>query len=337
MSSRSLRRVAASFLAAGALVATTLSASSPSQAAAPAYVALGDSYSSGTGTRDYLDDGSDCLRSAQAYPSLIAAARGYDLNFRACSGAVIDDVTANQLTAVTGSTAYVTISIGGNDAGFADVITECALPAWAEDCAGRVAAAQTYIRDTLPGRLATLYSAIRAQAPSAQVTVVGYPRLFMGEDCNAATFFSPEDEQILNQTADLLRTVTSAQASAAGFSYADPIPSFAGHAVCDDVEWINGLSSPIVESYHPNTAGHRDGYTPLVSSRLIGSALTVTPAVQRQAAGQAGGLAAEQRTYAAADASIEPEVVRAPTPAQLRKLAAARGIDYDAWYARHAR
>ena len=62
------------------------------------YVALGDSYSSGTGTRDYLADGTSCQRSARAYPSLIASARGLDLNFRACSGATTADVTsAHQL------------------------------------------------------------------------------------------------------------------------------------------------------------------------------------------------------------------------------------------------
>ena len=51
----------------------------PAQAAAPVYVALGDSYSSGTGTRSYINDGTSCQRSTSAYPSLIAAARGLSL------------------------------------------------------------------------------------------------------------------------------------------------------------------------------------------------------------------------------------------------------------------
>lgn len=59
----------------------------PADAAASSYVALGDSYSSGTGTRSYLNDGTSCLRSVYAYPSLIASSRGYALNLRACSGA----------------------------------------------------------------------------------------------------------------------------------------------------------------------------------------------------------------------------------------------------------
>ena len=38
-------------------------------------------------------------------PSLIAAAKGYALNFRACSGAKISDVTGSQLSALSASTA----------------------------------------------------------------------------------------------------------------------------------------------------------------------------------------------------------------------------------------
>ena len=50
------------------------------------YVALGDSYSSGTGTRTYFDSG--CQRSTYAYPSLIDVQRpNTDLVFAACSGA----------------------------------------------------------------------------------------------------------------------------------------------------------------------------------------------------------------------------------------------------------
>src|SRR5215213_7050170 len=157
------------------------------QAAGPSYVALGDSYSSGTGTRTYISDGTSCQRSVYAYPSLIAAARGYALNFRACSGAKIPDVTNTQLSALTSTTAYVTISVGGNDAGFSSVLTECAQPGWLSNCNGAIDKAQAYINNTLPGALSTLYAAIRSKAANAKVVVVGYPRIFNGEDCNAGT------------------------------------------------------------------------------------------------------------------------------------------------------
>jgi lysophospholipase L1-like esterase len=315
-----------------ALVAPLLVAP-PAQAAAPAYVALGDSYSSGTGTRDYISDGSACQRSTSAYPSLVAAARGYALNFRACSGAKVADVTNTQLSALSASTAYVTISVGGNDAGFADVLTECATPWWAGDCNGAIDDAQAFINTTLPGRLGTLYASIRSKAPHAKVVVVGYPRIFMGEDCNAATWFSPEEEARLNQTADLLNSRTQTAAAARGFSFANPTSRFIGHAVCDDVEWINGLSNPIGESYHPNKPGHSSGYTPTVSPLLTGSTVTVTRAVRERAVAQGPALARQQRSYAAADASIEQESFTAPDLATLR--AEAREQGRDRWLARH--
>ena len=241
---------------------------SPAGAAGPSYVALGDSYSSGVGTRTYIDDGTSCQRSTYAYPYLIAGSRGFTLSFKACSGAKIPDVTNTQLSALSTGTAYVTLSVGGNDAGFSSVLTECAKPGWASNCDGKINTAQSYINNTLPGALSTLYASIKTKAPNARVVIVGYPRLFQGEDCNAGTWFSPSEETRLNQTADLLNSKLSAAASAKSFAFANPTSRFIGHAVCDDVEWLNGLSNPISESYHPNRTGHSSGYVPLVNPLL---------------------------------------------------------------------
>jgi lysophospholipase L1-like esterase len=251
-----------------ALLAALLAPTTAAHAAGPSYVALGDSYSSGVGTRSYISDGTSCQRSTYAYPSLLAVQKGYSLNFQACSGATTTTVTNNQLGALSSTTRYVTISAGGNDAGFANVLTECAQPGWASNCNGAIDGAQSFINTTLPGRLSTLYSLIRSRAATAKVVVVGYPRVFNGEDCNAGTFFSPAEETRLNQTADLLNAKLSAAAGARGFSFANPTSGFVGHAVCDSPEWLNGLSNPISESYHPNRAGHSAGYATLIGPLL---------------------------------------------------------------------
>lgn len=324
-----VRRARAGLLAAGSagllVAATAVSAS----AAGSSYVALGDSYSSGVGTRSYINDGTNCQRSVYAYPSLIASAKGYALNFRACSGATVADVTGSQLSALSSSTAYVTMSVGGNDAGFASVLTECAKPAWMSNCNGAIDRAQSYINNTLPGSLSTLYSSIRSRAPYAKVTIVGYPRIFNGEDCNAFTWFSPTEEARLNATADLLNSRLSTAASAKGFSFANPTSRFIGRAVCDSPEWINGLSNPISESYHPKVDGHRYGYSPTVSPFVTGRTIRVTDAVLARAASSADRLATQQRRYAALDASIRPKVVVVPdlsTP-QAKAAAARAGVD----------
>lgn len=228
------------------------------------YVALGDSYSSGTGTRDYsLNSG--CQRGPFAYPALIKADRpNTTLTFVACSGAKTTDVLNNQVQSLSTSTNIVTITIGGNDAGFSSVITQCAYPL--VSCTSNITAANNYISNTLPGQLNSVYSQIKTRAPNATVVVLGYPRLFMGVDCNAGTFFSTDEMTKLNATADLLKSVTAARAAVYGFTFKDAIPSFTGHAVCSSTEWLNGLSNPVSDSYHPNRTGHKSGYEALVRS-----------------------------------------------------------------------
>ena len=241
--------------------------------AAPAgavrYVALGDSYSSGTGTRTYYD--STCQRSVYAYPYLVHQAHStWTFVQAACSGAKTGDILNTQAASLTSTTNWVTYTIGGNDAGFSSVITECAQPWWSSDCNGAIDTAQSYINNTLPGRLDLVNNKIKSLAPTAKVIVLDYPHLFQGEDCNAGTWFSPDEETRLNQTADMLKSKLAAAATRAGanFIFKDVIPPFVGHAICDSTEWLNGLSNPIGESYHPNTLGHSAGYKPVVRSVL---------------------------------------------------------------------
>ncbi|RJT77841.1 SGNH/GDSL hydrolase family protein [Arthrobacter cheniae] len=316
-------------VAALVLLAAVVLPAPPATAAGASYVALGDSYSSGTGTRAYLADGTSCQRSAYAYPSLIASAKGYALNLRACSGATTADVVATQLEALTPTTSYVSLSVGGNDASFVAVLTECAKPAWMSDCNAAIDRAQAVISAQLPGSLASLYAQIRARVPLASVTVAGYPRIFNGEDCNAGTWFSPGEEARLNETADLLNRTAAAAAATAGFTFRTPTTPFTGHAVCDDVEWLNGLSRPVADSYHPNRAGHASGYVPLIGASLTGSRVSVTQQTLRSAEDAAPALAEQQAEHAAQDARITPKEFALPdlkSPAA-RKAASRAGVD----------
>jgi lysophospholipase L1-like esterase len=234
------------------------------------YVALGDSYSSGTGTRTYYD--SNCQKSIYAYPYLLHNAHpSWTFVQAACSGATTSSLLSGQVSSVTSDTNWVSYTIGGNDAGFSSVITECAQPSWSSDCDGAIDNAQAFIQNTLPGRLDQVNGAIKSRAPSATVVALDYPRLFNGTDCNAFTWFSAHEMTRLNQTADMLKNVISAAASRAGanFRFGDVIPPFIGHAVCDggsasQTEWINGLSNPVGESYHPKIQGHSNGYYPVL-------------------------------------------------------------------------
>ena len=233
----------------------------------PPYVALGDSYSAGTGTRPEGDPA--CEQSPYAYGPLVSGERSYQLNFQACGGAEIPDVMGTQMQAVDEDTRVVTVSVGGNDAGFADVLGECWK--WAimgGDCDGKIDEAQSFIENELPDQLDDLYDEIRERAPEAEVVVVGYPRLFgEGGDCNGATSFSDGERERLNETGDMLADVTQEQAEAHGFEFVDPRYAFTGHEVCGDPEYINGLSDPRSASFHPNRDGHI-AYADLVTVEL---------------------------------------------------------------------
>jgi lysophospholipase L1-like esterase len=225
--------------------------------AQPQYVALGDSYSSGVGTRVFFKESGSCFRSPDAYGPKIAEARGYALSFQACSGATTTEVNSKQLGTLSSSTSLVTITIGGNDAGFSEVLISCALVFFT--CQGSIEEADRFIQNKLPALLDTTYNDIRAKATTAHVVVLGYPRLFTseGKTCNV-NFLTSEHEKELNRTADLLAGVISARAAAHKFTLVDPRNAFLPHEVCSSSEWLNGQSNPLMESYHPNVSGQAD-------------------------------------------------------------------------------
>lgn len=224
-------------------------------AAASQYVDLGDSYASGVGTRIFYSESGSCKRSPEAYGPKVAAAKGYTLSFQACSGAKTGDVIANQLGTLSSSTALVSLSIGGNDAGFSNVILNCAL--YYFTCGSAITEANNYIAKTLPGVLDTTYNDVRAKATTAHVVIIGYPHLFTdaGATCNV-NFLTSSNEKKLNETGDKLDAAIKARAEAHGFTFVDPRAAFKPHAVCSSEEWLNGQSNPLEESYHPNVKGH---------------------------------------------------------------------------------
>lgn len=250
-----------------ALMITVIGVAAPAHAAAN-YTALGDSYSSGVGTREYYSDSGGCQRSPHAYPVIDAGRIGASLTFAACAGAKVAGIISGQLGSLNATTNYVTVTAGGNDLNWTQVIIQCAKP-WPYTCWGDLDRTENFIRNTLPGLLDQLYAAIKAKAPSARIVAVGYPRLFNGQECNLIARISPGEQSRLNAAADLLATTTQARAAANGIVFADARSAYNGHSVCDDVEWINGTSWPIGESYHPNKGGQQ-GYAGLVEAALRG-------------------------------------------------------------------
>lgn len=266
------------------------------------YVALGDSFASGEGAGDYHDGtnydnrddwnpgnwGDDshnrCRRSASSYAEQTYNSPDFDFEggFTAvyCSGAVQDDLDnpngkndneGPQLDALDENTSLVTMSIGGNDIGFADVLTDCVLNG--ERGVPFIASCQEKWNDDLDKKIAdmkpelvALYTRIRAEAPNARVVIMGYPRLFndpASPELNNMLF--SEDQVWMNGKADQLNAMIREACREAGVEFIDPTSAFIGHGVgaADGDQWINdldwggpGLSVTDPSSFHPNALGH---------------------------------------------------------------------------------
>jgi lysophospholipase L1-like esterase len=255
-----------------ALVVPVPAAASPARLAAArplSYVALGDSYSSGNGTGRYDLDGW-CRRSSTSYPALWARRhRPKAFTFLACSGAAAPDVTLRQALRVPGDADLVTVTLGGNDAGFSFVLRTCTTVTSDDLCIAAIRVGQAAAVTTAPAGLAAALAVVKRRAPHARLVVLGYPRLFETGPCSATEVPSARRRAELNRAADVLVTSLAEAARASDARFVDVRGRFAGHGVCAPPgrAWINSPDRG-GESYHPNATGYARGYLPALTAAI---------------------------------------------------------------------
>ena len=261
----------------------------PSPRSLSPYVALGDSYTSGSGIPDQVGKPSGCDRSSRDYPALVAAslritaAQVHDVS---CSGATIADLSAAQsthdgtnpaqLTALSDATGLVTVGIGGNDVDFAGVLSRCVerdlLPALINSSSGLAPCRAYYTSggvDQIQGKIQTAavgLSAVLAQikhrAPKARVYVIGYPALVpsSGTSCAHTLGITEGDVAFLHDEELRLNSMLEQSAQADGAVYVDTYAPSTGHDACSSSSgrWIEPLipTSPAVP-LHPNAHGEQ--------------------------------------------------------------------------------
>jgi len=261
------------FLSTAAIVSSATLALATSTAAHAAstgrYVALGDSYTSGLGAGSYISSSGSCDRSGNAYPEQWSDENSLaSFVSAACSGATTADVIDSQVSALSASTTLVSITIGGNDAGFSTVMETCVLES-TSSCLNAVSTAESFITSPggLPTRLATTLRTIRADAPNAKIVVLGYPDLYDLSRSSTCLGLSTKDRMALNGGADDLDSALAAAAAANGDTFADVRGQFARHEICDSGSWLNSVDIfAISSSYHPNTSGQKLGYQPVFTA-----------------------------------------------------------------------
>ncbi|MQY02223.1 SGNH/GDSL hydrolase family protein [Actinomadura macrotermitis] len=248
------------------------------------YVALGDSYSSGVGAEGDLADQNPlerCHRTSKAYYHAVAKAFAFQGGggFFACSGAKTGNILNGQsgeppqLNRVDGGTSLITLSLGGNDIGFAKIVAGCVkkLP-WSRDCeeqGDEIAARMAVLRRTLPEVLGRIV----ARAPRARLIVLGYPRVFSEVTGTDGDNISIEDQRWLNARAHELNEVVRqavaetdegivAAQGGGSAEFIDAYSAFAGHEAGSADPYMNGLAFSLPgfaaepRSFHPTVKGH---------------------------------------------------------------------------------
>ena len=243
------------------------------------YVALGDSYSSGEGNDPFDGKCHRAQRDDSAYPRMLPALVGYvsPPRFHACTGATIADVWQRpqprrgdqriQLEYLSPSTRLVTMTIGGNDLGFAEIVVKCLLPT---DCtrsklADRVEAGMR----TIKAELVDLYARIRQRMdPDGLLVVAGYPRLFVpGPDADCKPFISAREAAWMNSlvrrgNGRIAEATRAARRQSGNVSYVDVSERFSGHELCAEEPWLYGIKLAAADglvkgSYHPRRSGQQ--------------------------------------------------------------------------------
>ncbi len=240
------------------------------------FAAVGDSYAAGVGNTPLKHAGSTG-RSASAYPVLLAG-RDNKVTFLAESGATTVDVMTTQVQNVLPQTQQITVTVGGNDVGFATVVLACAASP-GRACEAAMAGAGAAII-ALPEQLGALLAQLQQKAPGATIYVTGYPMLFQptmaAEPCPGLPGYDAAAMGMLDAGTAQLNSVIRGTATALGFEYVDVTPEFVGHGLCDGTNsyifpptFSGGYPDP--SSLHPNATG-QEAYARAIEATTFHSA-----------------------------------------------------------------
>jgi hypothetical protein len=247
-------------------------------ASATTYTALGDSYAAGPLIPNQSLNPLGCLRSDHNYAHLTASAKGLTLTDVSCSGATTNDMTEAQnvepgpnppqFNGLNAGTEIVSLTIGGNDIGFTEIIESCitynpfSTPCKDKYDPGGVDQLAERINNTAP-KVAAVLQGIHARAPKARVFVVNYPDILpTGSGCWPTIPLSFGDVPYLHATEERLNSMLATTAAANGATIVNWYGASVGHDACkgSSTRWVEPLiPSELTAPVHPNTAGMAGG------------------------------------------------------------------------------
>lgn len=166
----------------------------------------------------------------------------------------------------------ITISIGGNDIGFTNILKRCLAPGVCYSSYEDRLELIRQINRKFP-IFSNTYSLLKSQAaPDTKIFVIGYPQIANPNgSCGLNVHLTGEELVFAQQLIGYLNGVIKAAADKSGVAYIDTQSAMDGHKLCEGKPGevaVNGLSAgndfpaalggPIgKESFHPNELGHK--------------------------------------------------------------------------------
>jgi lysophospholipase L1-like esterase len=239
------------------------------------YVALGSSMAAGPGIRPSADGAPfRAGRSARNYPHLVAEQLGLDLVDVTYSGATTANVLTEsqhgappQIEAMDGSEDLVTVTIGGNDAGYVQLLFAAGLPRLARSLpllGGRLrdqldAAARDRALVEVAESLKEVGRTLRQRAPRAKVFFVDYLTLLPPSGTPAPPL--PESDLVVGRRiADTLEGLTAEAAADTGCGVVRVAQASREHHAWSAEPWTTKFGLPLPgrpAPLHPNATGMR--------------------------------------------------------------------------------
>lgn len=239
------------------------------------YVALGSSMAAGPGIKPKAAGAPmGAGRSAVNYPHLVAARLSYDLVDVTFSGATTANVLSEpqrgappQVDALDGSESLVTITIGGNDAGYVPLLYAAGLPRWMRSLPvlGRIlrdqldADARDAALAVVASSLTAVGAEVRRRAPSARILFVDYLTLLPPKGIPAPPL-SEDDADTGRRIAGTLERLTAEAAAATGCELVRAAAASRDHHPWSADPWTTTFGVPLpgrAAPLHPNAAGMR--------------------------------------------------------------------------------
>ncbi|MGC9405310.1 SGNH/GDSL hydrolase family protein [Streptomyces sp. DZ1-3] len=272
-----LRRVMAATAAAAGVLTLGVTDASAHATTTLDYVALGDSYSAGSGVLPVDPTNLLCLRSTANYPHVIADATGARLKDVTCGAAQTSHFTeaqypgvAPQVNALGAGTDLVTLTIGGNDnSTFINAITACGSAGVLSGGKGSPCKDKNGTsfddqieNNTYPALKAALRE-VMAAAPNARVAALGYPWITPAAadpSCFLKLPIAAGDVSYLRGIQAHLNDVVERAAEETGAVFVDFAAVSEGHDACQapGTRWIEPLLfGHSLVPVHPNALGER--------------------------------------------------------------------------------